>query len=59
MTPSEVLYSYKVVGAKIHQAGIAFGETKKAANPADAKQRLVIAAEALREALEGVERLMK
>jgi hypothetical protein len=58
MTPSEVLFVHKTVGAKIHQAGVVFGETRKANDPADARKRLAAAAEALREALKAIESLM-
>lgn len=59
MTPSEVLYLHKVVGAKIHQAGVVFGETRKAKDAADALRRLSVAAEALRDALKAIESLMR
>jgi sugar (pentulose or hexulose) kinase len=59
MSPSEVLYAYKVVGAKIHQAGVIFGETKKATDPADARRRLAASANALRDALTTIEKLMR
>lgn len=59
MTPSEVLYVHKTIGAQIHQAGVLFGETRKATDPADAKRRLVATARALQEALDSIEKLMK
>jgi hypothetical protein len=58
MTPSEVLYMHKVVGAKIHQAGVVFGETRKSKDAEDASRRLAASAAALREALATIERLM-
>jgi hypothetical protein len=59
VTPSEVLYMHKVVGARIHQAGVVFGETRKAKDSADALRRLSVAAEALRDALKAIETLMR
>lgn len=59
MTPSEVLFIYKLAGAKIHQAGVSFGETKKPKNPEDAQHLLRTTVTALEDAVKAVRRLLE
>jgi hypothetical protein len=58
MTPSEVLFNYKIAGSKIHLAGIAFSESKKPKSPDDAERLLKNAIRALEEAKTAVTRLL-
>jgi len=58
MSPSEVLFAFKVAGGKIHHAGVVFGEAKKPKDPKDAVRLLLNAEAALEEALEAVRSLL-
>lgn len=58
MSPSEVLFNYKIAGVKIHLAGVSFSESKKPKSPDDAERLLSNTADALEKALIAVKRLL-